>query len=268
MARRRSAIPRFSLFVFQDIITCVTGIMLLLTLVLALRLVESSAAAPPAQTKRLVEQLGVELESMVDETTQLEGQLRQQQKILDSGALVDTATLANHQADLDDRQKRLRSNMSRLQQQQQQVEDRKKKIELVQQSRSSETQEIQDLQQQITRASSELEEMQTENRVFFNPAPGSNRTPWLVQFDDGEILAAEMGKSALPQSFKTPAAFLQWSRQQSKGSVLFILLVKPDAIEDYHVSFDTLKKEGYSVGIDVLTKDQHAINATSGAGAP
>lgn len=268
MPRRRSAIPRFSLFAFQDIITCTTGIMLMITLVMALRLVESSAAAPPTQTKRLVEQLDVELESLADESAQLEEQLRQQQEILDSGALVDAATLANQQADLDDRQKRLRSDMTRLQQQQQQVEDRKKKIESVQQARSSETQEIQQLKQQIASATSELEEMETGNRVFFNPAPGSKRTPWLVQFSEGEILAGQMGKSVPPQSFTTPTGFLQWARQQPSGSVQFILLVKPDAIDEFHASFEELKKDGYSVGIDILTKDEQAIDPTSGAGAP
>ena len=57
MSRRRSARQSaFSLFSFQDIITSVTGIMVLITLLLAVELINRTEASPPMQTR---EQLGI-----------------------------------------------------------------------------------------------------------------------------------------------------------------------------------------------------------------
>lgn len=145
MGRRKSAIPRFSLFSFQDIITCTTGIMLMITLVMALRLVESSASAPPAQTKKLVEQLESELESIADQVGMLEDQFQQQKDILDSGALVDVSTLQNQQTDLEDRQQQVNSDLTDLMAQQQLVDSRQQRMEAKATSRSGEVTEIAEL---------------------------------------------------------------------------------------------------------------------------
>lgn len=240
----------------------------MITLVMALQLVESSAASPPAQTRRLVEQLDEELESLADQTATLESHYSQQEEILNSGALVDAATLSSQQTDLNDRRQQVNSDLDRLADQQEQVEARRTKIESQKQARSTETDEIEQLQQQISEAQNDLEDMETGNRVFFNPVPGSSKTPWLVQFGEGQILAAEIGKTAPPQSFTDATGFLSWAQKQPKAKVQFVLLVKPNAIEDYHISFNTLKKAGFGVGVDVLTQDQEAVDLTSGAGKP
>jgi chromosome segregation ATPase len=136
MARRRSAAPRFSLFSFQDIITCTTGIMLMITLVMALRLVQTSAASAPVQTRKLVEQLDAELANIAEQTEVLADQFEQQQDVLNSGALVDAATLQSQQNDLDNRQQQARSDVAQLSEQHQQISSRQQKLAAEVQARS------------------------------------------------------------------------------------------------------------------------------------
>ena len=240
----------------------------MITLVMALRLVQTSAASAPAQTRKLIEQLDTELTDIAAQTEVLSDQFDQQQDVLNSGALVDAATLQSQQNDLDDRRKRARSDVAQLSEQHQQVSSRQQKLATEVHARSSEVREIDDLRKRLAEAESSLEEIRTSNRVLFNPAPGSNRTPWLVEFDGGNILAAEMGKSGTPQSFSTVTAFLAWAKRQSRAGVQFVLLVKPDSIENYHEAFIDLRQSGFTVGVDVLTQDQQAISTNSGAGTP
>lgn len=240
----------------------------MITLVMALRLVQTSAASASAQTRKLVEQLDAELTDIAAQTEVLSDQFEQQQDVLNSGALVDAATLQSQQNDLDNRQQQARSDVAQLSEQHQQISSRQQKVAAEVQARSSEVTEIGDLQQRLADAESSLKEIRTDNRVIFNPAPGSNRTPWLVEFDGRNILAAEMGKSGVPQSFSDVSAFLVWAKRQPQARVQFVLLVKPDSIENFQQASFDLRRSGFTVGVDVLTQDQQAISTNSGAGTP
>ena len=57
MSRRRRRSAPFSLFAFQDIITSVTGIMLVITMLLALELLERTDVAPPQATAAISKDL-------------------------------------------------------------------------------------------------------------------------------------------------------------------------------------------------------------------
>ena len=62
MVRRRKKQVTFSLFAFQDIITSVTGIMILATLMLAVEFIQRIDGAPPRQTEKIAARLRQSLE--------------------------------------------------------------------------------------------------------------------------------------------------------------------------------------------------------------
>lgn len=80
MSRRGQNGVAFSLFAFQDIITSVTGIMILVTLILALELLQQMEASPSQRTKEVVQ----DIDSTVTSVTELDAAVaRNQARIAD-----------------------------------------------------------------------------------------------------------------------------------------------------------------------------------------
>lgn len=270
MARRNNAIPRFSLFSFQDIITCTTSIFILITLLLALDLAERSEASPQSQTPKVVNQLAVEQTQLDAQLAELESEVESQTEMLNSGALIDVASMQSHMESSKDRAQQLNRERQRLSvletraiQQQQELEER-------QQQRAPEKDEIRQLQERLDDAQQQMAEMKSSNRVFYNATVGSGRTPWLVEMGHRKIIVAPATTTAgtTPQTFTSPTAFLAWSAQQSSSTMHLIILLKPDAVEEYDKTIEGLRAKGFSVGLDVLKSDQQAIDPQRGAGQP
>lgn len=270
MARRNNAIPRFSLFSFQDIITCTTGIFLLITLLLALDLAERIEASPQSQAPKVVDQLAVEQTQLEAQLAELESEVQSQTEMLNSGALIDVASMQSHIESSQNRVQQLNREQQRLSvlesraiQQQRELEDR-------QQQRTPEKDEIRQLQERLDDAQQQMSEMKSSNRVFYNATVGSGRTPWLVEMGHQRIIVAPAAttRGATPQIFTSPAALLAWSAQQSSSTIHLIILLKPDAVEEYDKTIEGLRAKGFSVGLDVLKTDQQAIDPQKGAGQP
>ena len=68
---KRKSNLKISLFSFQDIITSVTGVMILLTLLMALELVEKIETSPPVLTENLTVELKNQLEKINQDVIQL-----------------------------------------------------------------------------------------------------------------------------------------------------------------------------------------------------
>ena len=75
MSRRGRARSAFSLFSFQDIITCVSGIIILITLLLAVDLSQRKQSSPAVDTAKLAEQLRQAIAQAGEETALLNFQI-------------------------------------------------------------------------------------------------------------------------------------------------------------------------------------------------
>ena len=268
MGRRNNAIPRFSLFSFQDIITCITGILLLLTLMLILDLAQRSEASPRTQTPKIVEQLSAEQQQLDGQLEQLEDQIRLQTELLNSGALINADSLRSHVEIAKDRSQQLDREIEHLSEQQTRTVAQQQQLERRQQERAHEQDESRKLHEQIERVQQQLAEMQNSNRVFYNATGGSGRTPWLVEISQQQILAAQAGVIGPPQTFISRSEFLAWARQQSASSIQFVLLLKPDAVDEYDRIVKGLTDSGFAFGFDALRGDQNVIHPQTGAGGP
>ena len=69
--RKRKNHSQFSLFVFQDIITCVMGIMLLLTLMMCLQITSVIAATEHSAASQMVDELRSQAAALSAEVARL-----------------------------------------------------------------------------------------------------------------------------------------------------------------------------------------------------
>ncbi len=113
----------------------------------------------------------------------------------------------------------------------------------------------------------DLEEL--KNRVIFNPAERSVKTPWLVEITAEGLTVAQTGVPTPPKKFASRAEFKSWvGQQRDKDQDYFVLLVKPDGIATFDGVRMNLKQMGFDIGFDLLETDQVAIDPETGAAAP
>ena len=262
MSRRKKAAP-FSLFAFQDIITSVTGIILLITMLMAIELVQTlskAAAAPQEQKSTQVAQM---LRQAVSENIHEIDRLR---KVLD-----ETTTIRFDADSLRLRLAAMKAAAGEMELQNEQVQATQEKIDA---RRAEQAQDANDLSPDAIEAlvaeqaavAQQIEAMRESNRVVFNRPAGAAKTPWLVELNVTSIVAAEIGQARPPESFETPGAFLEWVQDQDRDSRYFVLLVKPDTIDAFSAIRESLQERRFDVGYDLLPSDQTAIDAQTGAG--
>src|SRR5687768_7345021 len=86
--RRSQRTSPFSLFSFQDIITCVSGIIILITLMLVLELVQRRQRSPQVRTQAIASQLRTSIASAKAEVTKLKAALAKDSSRLEERAGV------------------------------------------------------------------------------------------------------------------------------------------------------------------------------------
>ncbi len=265
MGRRKSKSVPFSLFAFQDIITSVTGIILLITMMMAVELVQNmqrAASAPQEQKSSAVERT---LRGAIGENTQ---EIIRLERLLEETTTIrfDADALRRRLANLSAATAELEKQTTRIEATQQDIEQRK--AELAEQAKELTPEAIEKLAQEQREFAQQIQAMRQANRVIFNRPEGAARTPWLVELNADQILAAEMGASRAPQTFAGAAEFLTWASGQNNGTIYFVILVKPDSIETFAALRQELQDRQFEVGYDLLRADQTAIDPNSGAGAP
>ena len=263
MGRRKRASVPFSLFAFQDIITSVTGIILLITMMMAVELVQNLTRAEAAPQEQKSTQVASQLRQAVSEGVAEADRL---QKILD-----ETTTIRFDADSLRRRLEQLQAAAIELESQNDQIQSTQQKIDARREQQKEEAKEltpeaIASLLSEQKAVAEQIAAMRQSNRVIFNRPEGAAKAPWLVELNETSIVAAEMGQVRVPQTFSTKDEFLKWVASQDRNSQYFVLLVKPSSIDTFSAVRKELQDRQFDVGYDLLRSDQTAIDPQTGAG--
>ena len=264
MARRKKSMA-FSLFAFQDIITSVTGIMVLVTLILALELIQQKESSPPVKTAQVASQTR-------DAVAQNEGRIQQLQDRLEAGreqmtqvAAFDAAHVSQQLEDLKELNDELDRELDEYAKESAAAAARKEQAEAEQNRRASEPQTLESVTADLKRERDLIEKLRKSNRTIFKPPEGAAKTPWLVEVTGQGLIAAQCGVSAPPKQFRNATALRDFAVGRDKGSEYFVLLVKPAGLDDFRRATIYLKEAGFDVGFDLLRTEQTAIDPETGA---
>ena len=290
--RRRSGSP-FSLFSFQDIVTSVTAVIILMTLILALELIHRTleAASPRLVSSADVRQAIDEAQAHVDE---LRARLRQSGEHLRQAASVSPASLERDLRDTKAQRDTLASELEQLLKEQvaamkaeqdamAQAFDRDAQItevEKLQAKRKSLARSLADQRQANDAKRREIKEMKldktakAEGRRIYNPAPGAAKQAWLVEVAGDRMAAAPLGKAARPVMFtqrtteRRVAAFSSWMQKRSAAKDYFVVLIRPDGIAGFDALRATIDARGFDMGFDLIGKNDIVLDPVRGAGDP
>lgn len=257
--RKKKASP-FTLFSFQDIITSVMGIMLFSALLLAVELTRRTNGAPELAVSTAINTIEATLDSVQGELPRLQAELEAMTINAQNVAETLAPDLPQRKAVETERTQRLKAELTALELA---VETRKKqrnRLQAQQFDRRGVVAQLENLEQEIAQSEMELTALAANKRLFFNAAPGSSKTPWVIDFAESRILVGPLPvpetASAPPAELPTPERLIAFCETLSPSSDYFLLMLRPSAAGSLDIVADKLRDKGFDYGFDLLDDDQ------------
>jgi hypothetical protein len=272
MGRRRTVTMPFSLFAFQDIITSVTGVMVLVTLMLVLDFLDKVEGAPQHQSHQVIDEIRSTLSKVMLEVETLEATRQSHENVSDELAILDPKTLSSRFRSVSDVNSTLQKELQQALSLQQSAEESLKAWRVRSEDSVATSEEMTALQQRMQSRLQEIEKNQVKinrlkssNRVLFSVPQRGGEKPWLVQVEPHQIRVAEMGPSVPPKIFETEAAFSSWLSARDPRNEYLVVLVTPESIDRYDLIANSLFERRFPYGVNLLRSGQSAIDAETGA---
>ncbi len=261
MSRRGRSSTPISLFSFQDIITAVTGIMILVTLILALELIQRIKVSPPRKTAELSD----ELDAMSSQIAEIKEELAQSQAKTAELAGFDANRVHQQLQNLHELNLALNGELAKSERERQAARERRQEAEKEKQQRAGDPKTLRALVAEAQKKQEALQKLKRSNQVIFNAVPGESKSPWLAELSASQILAAPIGRRSRPERFGSPSEFIGWARQRQRDAEYFVLMIKPSGVRVFPEVLHSLQGLGFDIGFDLLDEDHTALNPDTGA---
>ena len=238
----------------------------MITLILALELMDRVEGSPAAQTTEVIELLDISIEDLEAEKQRLE--------LLLSNNVVDTSRLPTTDLDsLAKLKKRLNSEISSLNGEikatQKKVLSRKSQLAALQNSAKSKAveQKLKDVSDKNLVAQQKLKEIEDNDQTFFRSGI-TGKTVWLVEVTSGGFKVAQLGETKAPKSLSSNTKFRSWWKGLNKSTNAVYMLTKPSGVESgkFNDALDDLQKSSFPFGFGVISETTKIIDSIKGAG--
>ena len=284
-SRLRTGIgTRISFFAFQDIITSVTGILILVTFILTLYL----EPTPPrsAEQQALKQTLASELETL--RRAGLELELRQTNLLL----LAAAPSAEQLQAEIGQLQAQLASQSNRLVAAQQQAVDRtteadrradrvglaeeleragriQQEIGSLRETNTVLVTELRQLEEQTHLVQAAAQRVQTENKLWLLPETGAfAKQPVLVTVSAGKVICERFQEPGSRQEFPAASARRDLAQNLARWNVerdYVVFYVRPSGIDAFNTLSELARQAGFQIGYDAVEEDRQIVFANPNA---
>jgi hypothetical protein len=278
-SRLRSGIgTRISFFAFHDIITSVTGILILITLILSLYL--NSTLPVSAEQEQQKQKLSATLEDL--RRVSVETELRQTNLTL----LATAPSAGRLQAEIGELEGRLAGQSNRLaalrqsaSEEQRKADFRAEKLGLsgereragriqqeiaeLRETNNVEVAEALKLQEQQQRLQTAIQQVQSEHRLWLLPETGNfGKKPVLVTVSGTKLTSERFSEPASRKEFPAATArqgleqgLAQWHRDRD----YIVFYVRPSGIDAFIELSDVVRLAGFQIGFDAVEEDRQII---------
>jgi len=285
MSRRgRSKDVAISLFSFQDIITSVTAIMILLVLILTLELVTRVATkGMAAEDRRVAQELKRSVAEMEQRLEQLRKEAAAAQAAASDAAGFSAKETAEKQARAERAAKELQEEIRRLEVQLRDAQSSRRTAEG--RLAASQTDDPEATAARAREADARAAQMEAANReeqrrqesetkrasdgtaaartLVFNAPPGTTLEPLLVEIaKDGLVAVGSDGES--PHRFAwnllgLPAGFGDWLKGRNKTREYVVLILRPSGVERYDAVREAVVSAGFDVGTELIGEQMSLV---------
>ena len=264
MRSRRVASNTVSFFAFQDIITSVVGIFVLITLIMMLELVQSRIGAAnqrvtlPTDTVQQLQELEQEVASLSNLHASLQANAHKAAQRNAYTVEEEVSTLSRQQSEVEDQLTTANSRTSRLKKQLDDARQNEKLLitkekELA--KKQAESKSLAAEQQETAKAGAILE---IEKPLIFRDQTEQGRYLVLVILEKKTIALsdAQNGKSQNFTGSSREQGFNTWLKVLDVKTRQFLLIVKPSGEPDFENVCESLKSRNAVYGFDVASEEQ------------
>lgn len=264
MPRGNSGTP-VSFFAFQDIITGVSGILIILVLLLTLELIEqpdAEANTPPARAADARSALA----AAEAERDEIRSELVGEGDAVRIAAAASAGSLHTEIEDLRAEIARLTAELERLTSVASALKASSKAIEVRRFDTAETVADIEAAERRADELRKEIEAAKKDDRLLFTLPKGLNKNGWLAVVSGTFVEVAPIGREAQPISFSGSSSsnsFLMWARE--RRSDYFLVLVRPSGIAGFDEIDEEFRQQGFSYGYDVIGEAQEVLHPVRGA---
>lgn len=279
MTRRRRAAAAFSLFSFQDIITSVTAILILMVLILALELLtrrQDAAAADTTVSRASLQNAAATLEALVVQLSAVvpsdnpqplvrrtRSELERDVRVIENQA-QQAATDAETARVIEGRAKALAAAAaSRLEA----VQDVRDEVDRVKEMAAKVAEEAKKVslenEQEADRQAKKREEIVDEPspgaELVFNAPEDAGTQAWIVEVSSDGLTVVKLGtnkKKVLGADAGPGSASSAWVLELKPRQDHALILVRPSGVDRVESIRERLSDAGISFGIDFIGEDQ------------
>jgi hypothetical protein len=278
MPRKKSGQP-ISLFSFQDIITSVTAILILILLIMTLELVtrkRTEAASSPAATREQLETAVARLEdhvaslrSRVKASTQVQASQRPRAEIEAELTVAENQLHAarvrlEEVASVLRESTRLRFEAVARREAITNVESQVESLERRSEADESDAEQIETANQREQERQAEQRQQVDEKpragtELVFNRPANSGRTPWLLEISSDGCVALKLGSNtrrALGKVVDGTSPFGNWLASLQARDDYCLLLVRPSGVGYQGKVESALEQAAIPYGVDFIGEDQ------------
>jgi hypothetical protein len=264
VSRRKASGPSVSFFAFQDIITSVVGIFVLITLIMMVELVQRKGSTP-ASTKLLEDSHSSVIADLMLQVEKLESR----SKKLDS---ISTKIGSVQVFNKDEIAKELRASIQSLNEQIERTDQRKREIQRIIDSqiklqaslqsetvqRSRDREELAKLLKELGRLDSKIGELDSDAPLIFKSKSLDGRTVVVVDVarDETVLLDLDADRRTTIRGKDSEREFKNWIAKHSKGNFHYFLLIRPNGASNFDTLRSSLDESGASYGYDLLDQDR------------
>ncbi len=276
MSRRGRTAPAISLFAFQDIITSVTAIIIVVVLCLALDLAQRKQTSASESASALTHAIRERIDALQIEITRLRQETDRANEVVQGAAIFSPAEL---RAEIAQREITIK-NLLDMQRRQVQADRDLKAKELIANAEKFDLEPTRKLAKQTVQEAQSLAELleaeRQEGRVIFALPRGFTKSGWLAVVENDRISLAQLGRVSKPQIFEaSKGLFLNtsaadevsnWIDREHQRSAYFLVLVRPSGCRTFDTLEGVLHSKGVAFGFDVIDDDQAILHPERGAG--
>jgi uncharacterized small protein (DUF1192 family) len=241
--KRRSDGPSVSFFAFQDIITAVVGIFILITLLLVLELaqrVEAAASTPTADISSVLQMI----ETLQSEVDRMNDELQQRIDSQNETAGINEFNRQEKTEALEDKNKILQQQIVAANEMASELSDRiaaakqqENKLLLTSQELGSQRALLEELEKRLAQIQDEINRLESDDTPVFRDQTEQGRFITLITLAAGKIEVSDaLTKSK--QDFSGPRRtndLFAWLGANDLSSRQIYLVIKPGGTPDFHV---------------------------------
>ena len=253
MSRRRKITEApISLFSFQDLITSLSGILILIVLIMSIQMAVEQAGNPEPASSAQSDVAALQQE-VADKRAQLTKYHADQSSLASQDVLENAKSSMQAEREHAWLEDQLLSAESYK-------EELSKRISLLRGQATSASNKIHEVQIDLDQLRAAHALAIEQSRLFFIPEKGSLKTPVLVECSDTIIRVGYIDRNDPPVSIpaSAPAEFLRHLKGLSPENDYIVFMIKPSGLQTYSVLREVATTRGFEVGYDAL-EEGHSI---------